>query len=313
MIPTDIRVDAARADGGQLEVRFAPDGHVSLFPASACESLVAPSRRAPATWDASSLTLNWHAYGAIAEGGDALVAFLTDCDDEGLALLRGVPTVEGSVTRVVELFGYVRETNYGRLFDVRTVIDPSNLANTSLALGAHTDNPYRDPVPTLQLLHCLASSIEGGTSTFVDGYRVAEELARRDPNAFELLTTVPIRFRYADQSAELETWAPVIELDPTGGVRAIRFNTRSAMPPAAPADVMGPWYAAYGAFARLLRDPSLYVEVDLLPGDLVMFDNRRILHGRTGYDPAAGARHLQGCYADVDALRSKVAVLTRAP
>jgi hypothetical protein len=59
---------------------------------------------------------------------------------------------------VIELFGCVRETNYGRLFDVVSVENPSNLAYTGLALGSHTDNPYRDPVPQLQLLHCL----EGG-------------------------------------------------------------------------------------------------------------------------------------------------------
>ena len=59
------------------------------------------------------------------------------------------------VAAVAETFGYVRETNYGRVFDVRVEAAPANLASTGLALRPHTDNPYRDPVPTVQLLHCL--------------------------------------------------------------------------------------------------------------------------------------------------------------
>lgn len=64
--------------------------------------------------------------------------------------------------RVVALFGYVRETNYGRHFEVRTTVNPTNLAYTGLGLQAHTDNPYRDPVPSIQVLYCLESSAAGG-------------------------------------------------------------------------------------------------------------------------------------------------------
>jgi gamma-butyrobetaine dioxygenase len=36
-----------------------------------------------------------------------------------------------------------------------------------------------------------------------------------------------------------------------------------------------------------------------------------VLHGRTGYDPSTGNRHLQGCYIDLDAPRSHYRVLRR--
>src|SRR2546421_220543 len=128
-------------------------------------------------------------------------------------------------TSVPQLFGFVRETNYGRLFDVKTVVNPTNLAYTGLGLGAHTDNPYRDPTPTLQLLHCLASSAEGGENTLVDSFRVAQALPGVD---FELLASRPIRFRYADAETELESETPVISLDARGDVQAVHYNTRSA-------------------------------------------------------------------------------------
>src|SRR5439155_16737294 len=155
----------------------------------------APARRRR-LWDAAiQCELPVGRYDEVLAGGATLRDWLAAVDELGFAILTGGPTAPGTVTRVAELFGYVRETNYGRLFDVRTVVDPTNLAYTGLGLGAHTDNPYRDPTPTLQLLHCLASSADGGENTLVDAFRVAQDLPRDD---FELLARLPIRFRYAD-------------------------------------------------------------------------------------------------------------------
>ena len=81
---------------------------------------------------------------------------------------------------VARSLGYVRETNYGRLFDVRAEPAAANLAFTRLPIAPHTDNPYRDPVPTVQLLHCLHAAADGGgDSTFTDGFRAAAELRGR--------------------------------------------------------------------------------------------------------------------------------------
>ena len=75
----------------------------------------------------------------------------------------------------------MRETNYGRWFEVRAEVNPNNLAYTNLGLQAHTDNPYRDPVPTLQLLACIENSVEGGESIVVDGFTAAERLQAGEP------------------------------------------------------------------------------------------------------------------------------------
>jgi len=206
----------------------------------------------------------------------------------------------------------VRETNYGRWFDVRTVVDPTNLANSSLALAAHTDNPYRDPVPTMQLLHCLESTAAGGENFLVDGWRVAETVRARHHAGFPLLARRGVTFRYADATAELTTKATIVELDPDGAIRGVRFNPRSMQQPSMSANDLGPWYEAYLLFARLLADPRYQIRFRLGPGDLFMVDNRRVLHGRTAFEPTSGTRHLQGCYADVDGLRSTIAVLSRA-
>jgi gamma-butyrobetaine dioxygenase len=125
---------------------------------------------------------------------------------EGLLLLSDVPTEPGAVLAVAASLGYVRETTYGRLFDVRVESSPSNLAFTSLPIPPHTDNPYRDPVPTVQLLHCLHNAADGGDSGFVDGFHAAAALRAQDRAAYaafaELLSAAPsmltVRLRPGD-------------------------------------------------------------------------------------------------------------------
>ena len=286
------------------------DGHTSAFDhgwlrANAGE--VPPRRRT--LWGAEiQHNLPVAGYADVADRGGALLAWLAAIDELGFAILTGCPTEPGTVMRVAELFGYVRETNYGRLFDVKSVVNPANLAYTGLGLGAHTDNPYREPTPTLQLLHCLTSSTEGGDNTLVDGFRVARDLAAED---FELLTRNPLRFRYADADTELEAETPVLTLDARGELEAVHYNTRSVQPFRLPEALVGRYYEAYQRFGRMLEAPQYRIQFKLEPGDLFIVDNLRVLHGRTGYAPSGGERHLQGCYADRDGLRSSLAVLSR--
>jgi gamma-butyrobetaine dioxygenase len=317
-LPADLRLATARvAPDGALDVVWAADGHASRFSPAwlrhhcYCEADRAARRPRPRTWRADGRAgLPEARHADVAANPAALAAWLADVETYGFARLRDVPTVPGEVTRVAERFGFVRETNYGRLFDVRSVLKPNNLAYTGLALSGHTDNPYRDPTPTLQLLHCLASSAEGGDSTLVDAFALADELRRKDPAAFEALARVPVRFRFADKEAELEAEHPILTLDARGDVVGVRLNNRAKQPLDAAADVVGPWYAAYRAFVTLAESPAHQIRFKLGPGDLVCMDNLRMLHGRTAF-AGTGERHLQGCYADIDALRSTRAVLSR--
>ena len=286
------------------------DGHVSSFDANwlrANAGEAPPHRRT--LWGAQlQEELPAARFDEVAAGGAALRGWLAAVDELGFAILTGGPTEPGTVTRVAELFGFVRETNYGRLFDVRTVVNPTNLAYTGLGLGAHSDNPYREPTPTMQLLHCLASSADGGENTLVDAFRVAQDLPRDD---FELLARTPIRFRYADSETELEAEVPVISLDARLDVQAVHYNTRSAQSFRLPEHVVGLYYCAYQRFGRMLEAPEYRIQFKLAAGDLFIVDNLRVLHGRTGYAATSGERHLQGCYADRDGLRSRLAVLSR--
>ena len=135
----------------------------------------------------------------------------------GFGKLTGGPVENGALLRVASLFGYVRETNYGKHFEVRTEVNPTNLAYTGLGLQAHTDNPYRDPVPTLQILYCLENSAEGGENMVVDGFRAARAAPGGEPAGFDLLTRYCAKFEYAGGAGvRLRSRRPMIELAPTG-------------------------------------------------------------------------------------------------
>ena len=137
----------------------------------------------------------------------------------GFVIFEGVPTTPGTVLKVGATFGFTRETNFGALFDVRSTPNATDLAYTSVALDPHTDNPYRAPVPGIQLLHCLVNETSGGLSTLVDGFAVAEALRAADPAAFAVLSSTPVRFKYLDADTELTASAPPIELDVTARSR----------------------------------------------------------------------------------------------
>ena len=145
----------------------------------------------------------------------------------------------------------------------------------------------------------------------VDGFAAALRLKAEDPNGFLLLSRYNARFRYGVQgTVELRSKRPMIELAADGQLIAINFNNRSVAPITdVPFDDMKRYYQAYRQFAEIIDDPSMAVTFKLKPGECFIVDNRRVLHGRTGFEASKGSRWLQGCYADMDGLLSKLAVL----
>jgi gamma-butyrobetaine dioxygenase len=229
----------------------------------------------------------------------------------GYLIVTSIPCRPGVVLEVARCFGFPRETNFGVLFDVRSVTRANDLAYTSLPLDPHTDNPYRAPVPGIQLLHCITNETPGGISTLVDGLAVNDALRSEYPDEYAILTTIPVRFRYVDAQAELVAAAPLIELDHYGEFAAIHYSPRLDFVPLLRPGRLAQFYTARRLLNRMLTSQIYERRFKLDDGHLMMFDNRRLLHGRTGFDPGAGLRHLQGCYIDADGPRSQYRILRR--
>jgi gamma-butyrobetaine dioxygenase len=234
--------------------------------------------------------------------------WLTRLAQDGIAFLEAVPCEASAILEAASLIGRVAETNYGLTFDVRSVPQPENLAYSDLGLGLHTDNPYREPVPGFQALHALVTSPEGGDSLFADGFALATQLRDGAPEAFRLLTTTAVPFHYRSADAELYAARPLIQLSCEGEVSAVHYNNRSIR---VAAHTAPEFYAAYRHFAALLREPRFQLRLRLADGDLVVFDNQRVLHGRTAFTSARHPRHLQGCYLTRDSVFSETGLLRR--
>jgi hypothetical protein len=241
----------------------------------------------------------------------ARLSWLTRLLQDGLALLADVPATEAAILEAVPLIGRVLETNYGLTFDVRSIAQPENLAYSDLGLGLHTDNPYREPVPGFQALHALIPSREGGESVFADGFALAEHLRAGAPDAFARLAATAVPFHYRSQDADLYAERPLIQLSVRGEVTAVHYNARSIAPLNLPAREAPLFYDAYRQFALLLREAPFQLRTRLGSGMLAVFDNQRILHGRTAFSSAKYPRHLRGCYLSRDSVYSETALLRR--
>ena len=229
----------------------------------------------------------------------------------GFVIFKNVPTRDNFIVKFANSIGSVRRTNFGEFFNVQSKLNPNDLAYTSLNLAPHTDNPYRNPVPCIQILQCIENDVAGGLSTLVDGYTVSEKLKQEFTDYYKILTEVKIRFQFIDQTIVLEDWAEMIQLDESGNFKQVRFSPRLDFVPLIDKEKLELFYSARKKLSELYNSENYKIEFKLLPGDLLMMDNYRLLHGRTKYDASEGNRFLQGCYIDYDSTEGRLKHLKR--
>lgn len=293
------------------------DGHTSHIPLSMiCSHRPGqPARdagRVPAElWraDLGDARIPRHAAASILNKDQALNNWMRDTATIGLTIVEGLQDRVGAGVELAKRIGFLRTTNFGTTFEVINKPDPNNLAYTSVALPLHTDLPNQEVPPGYQFLHCLANEATGGGSLFADGFAMAEDLQIEDPDAFRLLCEVNIPFRFHDGDADIRVHRPVITLDVDGRVIEIRYNAHLAGIFDMPSEIMPAYYRAYRSYMTKTRDPKYRLTLKLKAGEMVVFDNRRILHGRDSFDPSTGLRHLHGCYVDRGEFFSRMRLL----
>ncbi|BGP16708.1 hypothetical protein JCM10213_009125 [Rhodosporidiobolus nylandii] len=303
-------------------------------------------------WDRKTLETSLHRqdYAGFQADDRALKSTLEALVRDGIVLLSGVPTdaKEGHQTelrKVVERIGSIRKTWYGDLWDVRAVEGSKNIAYTNLDLGLHMDLTHFDSPPRYQFLHSLQNShVVGGLSYFVDAFALAAHLAQHSPSAFHTLCTEPVLFEYRNGGQHTRFSRPTFELEhgsaqslhavnyspPFQGPLPLSQVSRSSDPSSdvesADTERLAGLHDALSQFAALCDGSSppgsgpeaaaketWRWEHQLEPGECVIFDNRRVLHARTGFEftgeGAAAGRWLKGAYMDGDEVRSRLRVL----
>ncbi len=228
----------------------------------------------------------------------------------GVARLRNLPTTEHFLADLMARIGPIRDSNFGHVWSVRAVLKPDSTANTGLNLGQHTDLPTRETPPGFQFLHCIENTVEGGWSRMTDGQSVVAALQDEHPEVYDALTTLEWVFLNRAPDAEHRWIGPIID----HGARRQPLTLR-AFYPVRMAPNMDPLdmpraYESLRVFSRMAQDPRFQIRYPFVPGDMVGFDNRRILHGRDAFD-SGGRRHLRGCYVDQDDIYSRLRILRR--
>ncbi len=310
--------DASIQNGATLEITFSPDAVIGRFDLGWLRSMAEGRWKVDhdipvqEPWEAARMPEPPTFDGPSVMADDAaLEAWLKACWTHGFARLRNLPVAPGTVQRVGERIGTVRSSNFGFLFTVETKPDPDSTAYTSVSLDGHTDLASRETQPGLQMLLCRENTATGGASTMADGFAVAEAMRREDPDAFEAIKTLPWVFTNRHRQTDYRFAGPIVETDATGRVVEIR-NTGflRAFPDMAAEDIPRA-YHALRIFTEHCRSDRFLCRTRFSPGDLILFDNRRMLHGRDSFDPQSGIRRLEGCYLDRDEILSRLRVLAR--
>jgi gamma-butyrobetaine dioxygenase len=319
-VPADTRaISIEISSDGKMDVVW-QDGHVSRFAADflaahagQAAGLGAPRFR-PDLWSSDlAARLRRFAFDAVVEDDEALFQSLRALRDHGIAMLTGVPAEPEATLRVAGRYGPVRETSYGKVFDLISRPDARVAGETARSQIPHTDEPFRYSPPGFIFFHAIRTGAgNGGTSLMVDGFHVAALMRRNTPELFDLLTRHGVTFHreHAGQvffSAE----AHVISLDASGAVTGLRYNDRCLAPQTGAVDEIDGLIEALAELTRLICDPANQFQHQLKPGEVLVFDNQRVLHGRTAFDPTLAVRHLRSCNLDRDGVHSAFRTLAR--
>jgi len=231
-----------------------------------------------------------------------LIKYLELLHYSGIAIVKNAPIEKKSAFPVLNRIGSIRETFFKTPFEVINIPKPNNSAYTAHALRNHMDLPWFEMPPGYQFLHCLINSAEGGQSSAVDGFAVADYLRKNEKEIFETLVNIPLKFKDNDYTQESIRifHAPAITLTKDNDFNDIRFSVATMDTLDCHPDDMERVYKAHHKLGNLLHDDKFVIKFRLNPGDIFSFNNRRVLHGRTAFDPNSGHRHLQGYYIDRD-------------
>ena len=319
-----LRAESVGVSDGALHVRFAPEGvDTSFHPGwlrhvADGRHLVSSFLPDPVEWRSADLGGEPPSYDGseVMNDGALMRAWVNDLLRYGLARLRDCPVDEDFLLELARRIGAVRDTNFGPIWDVKADISlagddrTNSTANTTLRLPPHTDLPTRETPPGFQFLHCLVNGTEGGNSTMADGAAVAAHLEANQPEHYEALTT--LRWVFFNRGPNIDhRWSgPLIDHGVEGSPVTFRaFHPVRAFPDMDDVDVPRA-YAALGVFSATAADPRFQLRFPFVAGDIVGFDNRRVLHGREDFS-SGGHRHLRGIYVDHDEVRSFARVANR--
>ncbi|MFE2638253.1 TauD/TfdA family dioxygenase [Streptomyces scopuliridis] len=171
---------------------------------------------------------------------------------------------------------------------------PTNLSKGRAAQEPHTDSPVQHRPHEFLALACVTGDpAGGGLSTVVRADDVAAALDERDGGVKTALLREET-FTFLNTPLGLDEpplIAPVLRRTPEGQWRVrFRHDALVAGFQRHPRAVSAAHRAAVDAFATMAANPELTATFQLAPGDMLLLDNTRMLHGRTAITGTAARR-----------------------
>ena len=307
---------------GKLEIEWSEGNHVSYYDINwlreNCYTIKNNEEyKSPyQLWDGSlekNIESIYIDHNEIISSEEGLIKWLELLHFKGIAIVYNAPVEKNSAFPVLNRISHIRETFFKTPFEVINIPKPNNSAYTAHALQNHMDLPWFENPPGYQFLHCLVNSAKGGDSSAVDAFAVGEYLKHNDRDTFDTLTKIPLKFRDKDytQEAHRSFYGTAISLTKDGDYNDVRFSTATMDALDCHPDQMDKVYKSHHKFGKLLHDDNFQIKFRLRPGDIYTFNNRRVLHGRTEFDPNSGHRHLQGYYMDRDEIVGRLNYLKK--
>ncbi|SMQ47238.1 unnamed protein product [Zymoseptoria tritici ST99CH_3D7] len=220
----------------------------------------------------------------------------------GFCIIENLPATPEATESLLECIGPIRNTHYGGFYDFTSDLSSKDTAYTSESLEPHTDNTYFTEPAGLQALHMLSHTDgSGGESSLVDGFNAALQLYNQDPEAYLTLSNTGV-YAHASGNEGISIQPaqafPTLSHDPEQGyLTQVRWNNADRAGIAADFANVDRWYDAAAKFDALLNDPKNVYWFQLKPGQLLLFDNWRVLHGRAAF---TGKRRMCGGYINRD-------------
>lgn len=246
-------------------------------------------------------------FAEVVSGSDGLRRLLVQVRDLGFGVVNDLPPTQAGAYELASQIGPPRSTIFGTMWPLSSSVQAHDDTAYSMSyLEPHTDSTYCHDAPGLQLFCCLERDGVGGDSILVDGFAIAEAMRKEVPEDFATLTTVAVPGQYLEAGVHLRAERPAIRLDAAGRVVQVSLNNYDRAPFRLPEPAMTDFYRAYRELHRRVVDRSAWFTVRLEPGQALVFDNWRTLHGRLAY---SGSRVFEGCYHNREDFESKLRVL----
>ena len=254
-------------------------------------------------WNAASLTTPTVQHDLVMNTDAGLAQWLTTTLQYGFCIVAGTPATAEATEALMRRVGYIRETIFGGFWEFTADMSKADTAYTTLELRGHTDSTYSADAPGCQMLHCLEFVGTGGESTMVDAFAIARRMEAEHPDQFEVLSSVMVPGQYIGDGAHLMAARPVFRHDHTGRLVQVSFNNYDRAPFLLEEADMIAFYDALRVFEDLANDPAMQWRHVLQPGEAMLFDNWRVLHGRAAYN---GVRRMCGGYLNREDLESRL-------